>query len=477
MPHTCRPFRSNGLRLSHGWELLNLLHERRNMREEIKVHVYSNGKGRKNFYMRFLCPKDRKWVCRSTGCTRRRDAEREAAKWEQDLREGRYKPPSKTLWVEFRHAFEDQRFPELAGRTQEKIDGVFNAVETILKPERLAELTSSRVDDLKTALREAGRSPETIRGILAHLGAALKWAERKGMLVTVPDVEMPKRDKGGTMAKGRAICGEELDRMLAAVPRVVTKELRQRRTRGILALARLKDHPRHRGCLEAAERAGKLAREVADLRQEAERVAASWAFYLKGLWWSGLRLEESLSLFWDREDKLQPMFKERRPMLWIPGELQKSGKSELMPMAPELAQLLAEIPEADRTGRVFDPLGVRAGELTAGRVCRIVSAIGRAANVRVSDKNGRVKFASAHDLRRAFCFRWSERVMPAQLKEMARHSSIDTTMRYYVTRNAQATADAIWSAFDARQRPRNTGTESENSENSVGPDALTESLV
>ena len=28
--------------------------------------------------------------------------------------------------------------------------------------------------------------------------------------------------------------------------------------------------------------------------------AASWQFYLEGLWWSGLRRAESLDLYWDR---------------------------------------------------------------------------------------------------------------------------------------------------------------------------------
>ena len=30
------------------------------------------------------------------------------------------------------------------------------------------------------------------------------------------------------------------------------------------------------------------------------KAAASWKFWLEGLWWSGLRLTESLDLWWDR---------------------------------------------------------------------------------------------------------------------------------------------------------------------------------
>jgi integrase len=68
--------------------------------------------------------------------------------------------------------------------------------------------------------------------------------------------------------------------------------------------------------------------------------------------------------------------------------------------------------------------------MTPKRVGRIVSAIGERANVVVNKQDG--KFASAHDLRRAFGTRWAAKVMPAMLKELMRHSSIETTLRYYV---------------------------------------------
>ena len=44
--------------------------------------------------------------------------------------------------------------------------------------------------------------------------------------------------------------------------------------------------------------------------------------------------------------------------------------------------------------------------------------------------------------------------MPAQLKELMRHESIETTLRFYVGTDAQRTADAAWAAFEA-SRPKN----------------------
>lgn len=56
------------------------------------------------------------------------------------------------------------------------------------------------------------------------------------------------------------------------------------------------------------------------------------------------------------------------------------------------------------------------------------------------------KFASAHDLRRAFGQRWSAKIKPTQLREPMRHASINKTLAYYVGENDEATADALWAA-------------------------------
>ena len=61
----------------------------------------------------------------------------------------------------------------------------------------------------------------TIRGNLAHLRAPLRWAERIGLLVKAPRIEMPRRAKGTDVMKGRPITGEEFERMLAKVANVV----------------------------------------------------------------------------------------------------------------------------------------------------------------------------------------------------------------------------------------------------------------
>jgi integrase len=185
---------------------------------------------------------------------------------------------------------------------------------------------------------------------------------------------------------------------------------------------------------------------------------ASWEHYLKGLWASGLRLAESLELWWDRDDRLCVDLSGEHPMLRIPAECEKGNQDRVSPMAPEFAAFLLATPEAKRVGPVFNPLAQRGcvGRLLAHRVGEIVAKIGRTAGVKVASKvvvdcktglrAETVKYASAHDLRRSFGERWAGRLMPTDLMVLMRHESIETTLRYYVGHNAQATAKTLWDA-------------------------------
>ena len=182
----------------------------------------------------------------------------------------------------------------------------------------------------------------------------------------------------------------------------------------------------------------------------------AWRRYLTGLWWSGLRLEESLELYWDRDDRLCVDLSDDHPMLRIPAEYEKGDQDRLLPIAPEFAEFLQAIPAEQRRGRVFRLVGIRGVPIrTKERVSRMVCRMGKGAGVKVHThpRTGAVKYASAHDFRRSFGERWAARIMPPDLMALMRHENIQTTMRYYVGRNAQKTADAVWDAYR-----RNLGT-------------------
>ena len=387
------------------------------MNDEITVHVIKR-KNRDNFSMRYLDPDSGKHVERSTGTTKRKEAGKIAAKWEAELQEGRYQKPSRWPWAEFRRQYDIDVLTGMKPGTAKTYDSTLNMFEKLTKPQRLADVTTGRVKAFVSALRERGNSPATIHHHLRHLKAVLRWALRHEYLRKLPTFEMPKVPKG---MKGRPITTEEFERMLAAVEK------------GLFPTPKAKRKPK---ALPAERR---------------QPIVDSWKFFLRGLWASGLRLSESLALRWDdAPGAIVVELQGRRPLLRIPAEAEKGNTNRLLPMTPEFAELLASVPDDQRRGWVFTPL-TNTGEPIARTRYAVgpkVSAIGQAA-VAVTgqrQRDGEIvnEFASAHDLRRSFGFRWSRRVMPTLLRELMRHASIETTMQFYVGVNAEATADELW---------------------------------
>ncbi len=334
------------------------------------------------------------------------EAERAAGDWEDELNSGAV-GSEKMTWEKFRELYEDQKLPGLADGTRDKVNDVFNKLEREINPKYLRDVTEARLSHLVTVLRSSRLAEDTIRSILAHIKSALSWAVEQKLLSrlpTSPKIRRVKKTTGAPM-KGRPITAEEFDRMLAAVPDVVGP-----------------DH------------------------------APDWQRYLRGLNASGLRLEESLDLRWDDDGRIRPRFVEgQHPVLVIPAECEKGFTDREHPMAPEFAIMLQEVPAERRKGFVFrlNGRGHGGGRLKSNAVSKIVSDIGKAAGVKVytHPRTGKVKCASAHDLRRTFGERYSRRLTTVELMELMRHENIETTLRYYVGANAQRTAQSIWAAF------------------------------
>mgnify|MGYP001825060245 CR=1 FL=1 len=164
-----------------------------------------------------------------------------------------------------------------------------------------------------------------------------------------------------------------------------------------------------------------------------------WRQFIKGLWLSGLRLSEALGLSWDDDAPLSIDTSGKHPCFRIAAKAQKRRKDELLPMTPDFADFILATPEEKRRGLVFGITTSRS------RVGRNISAIGKKANV-VVDKQAK-RFATAHDLRRAFGTRWAKKVKPHILMALMRHASITTTMSYYVHEDAQDVANELWERF------------------------------
>lgn len=422
------------------------------MNDELKVIVVEFGR-RSKYMMRWNDPVtgERRFkaskVERDGTARSRRDAEREAGAWQAKLREGGG-DSGRTGWAEFRKRYESEVIASKAEGTAVNADGTFNLLEAITHPKRLADLSAIRLSGFQAALRQRGRSEDTIKRHLAYLLAALRWAKRQKLIREVPSVDLPKRVKGSKSMKGRPITGEEFDRLLAAVPKV--RKIGAGRGRA----------------------KGPVPASVEEIRK---RDCERWERFLRGLWLSGLRLSEGLDLRWDRKPgALCVDLEARRPMMFIPGECQKSGKDQQHPIAPEFASWLAETPKAHRRGLVFDLQG-NGRRLSDKRAGKVISAIGEHAGIVVDRRNKLVKgemaevvkYASAHDLRRAFGERWASRIMPKTLQELMRHEAIETTMRFYVGRNAEATADALWDAIE-REKGNTKGNTAPTTANQNG---------
>lgn len=385
----------------------------------IKVHVVRKN-DRDKLVMRYRCPDTGKTESRSTGTPNRRQAERIAAKWEAELQEGRYQRTPRMPWWEFRRHWEAAKLGTMKPSTASGYVSTLNEFARLCKPERLGDLTTARVTAFAAELRKnrtrtrtikkKGEKPKqivetyrlteaSVARHLRHLKAVSRWAERNGLLPKAPSFEMPARHSGAQRMKGRPITLEEFERMLASTATIVGDD-----------------------------------------------AAASWKFLLRGLWWSGLRLGEAMALRWDHQPGGASVALDgRKSVLVFDSASQKSGKTQLVPLAPEAVELLE--PQQRPAGHVFTPERRDGAPMARDvqKASKILSRIGAAAGI-VTDPSTR-KTASAHDLRRAFGFRWSRRVMPATLRELMRHASIETTMTYYVGQNAATTAGELWDAM------------------------------
>lgn len=287
-----------------------------------------------------------------------------------------------------------------------------------MKPDRLNRLNEKWLQRFKAEVKK-GRSLATVHKYFQHLKTMLKWAVEQKYLKEVPAFPKEKKNaaKRKKHSKGRAVTLEEFERMLAAVR---------------------KSFPTF-----------KLDRESAN--QKLELGVESLKYLLRGLWHSGLRLGEALSLTWDQwADGIRIRVDDDGDVfLLIDGGDQKNGEMDEYPVVDEFAEFLLAVPENERTGFIFNPSRTR-GEVSRRRdtVTKWISDIGTAAGVAVDRKPDRSKgaragdtvpvWASAHDLRRAFGTRWASRLGdPKLLMRLMRHANLETTLNFYVTVDAK----------------------------------------
>lgn len=366
------------------------------MTDRIKVWVIDYGESRKNYILQWIDPTTGKRKSKTSGTAKRREAERAAIELENRLNSITPNADGKTEWQAFVDVFERLHLSSLKESSALRAISVLNVFTELMDPRNLRAITTAALSQYAAKLRAKQRSEATISSHMTNMRVALRWARDQGYIDDVPKLPRLARNTSGRTMKGRPLTDAEFVQMLRAVRGVVGKP-----------------------------------------------AARSWRRFLRGLWLSGLRLDEGLHLTWDDPGQLWLDFTGRFPVLMIPLERDKGHRERAMPITPDFARWLLRTPPERRKGYVFTPLGDR-GEPVRSKyhVGRVISEIGAASGIVVDHRKG--KTASAHDLRRSFGLRWSSKVMPQILKELMRHESIETTMRYYVGVNAMATAETLW---------------------------------
>ena len=131
------------------------------MSDEIVVKVNSYGPGRP-LSLVYFDPVSGKKKAKSSATTDWREAERLAGELEKELRSGRYAPPSKLTWADFRKRYEAEKLSALSAKTAKSFKSTANLVERVLNPDRLVKLTAAALSLFAAKLRQEGMKESTI---------------------------------------------------------------------------------------------------------------------------------------------------------------------------------------------------------------------------------------------------------------------------------------------------------------------------
>ena len=361
-------------------------------------------KGCGPYYLRFTTSEGKVGE-RVTKESRKRNAERKSlellTKIDQELGEkATDKDRELNGWQEFCRRYRAEHLKFGKPRTMVAFETAANKLHALCPEiQYITDLNEEAFVRFALRLREEGRSPATIQCYRDHLLSSLRWAKQVRLIDRRP--EPPPIGRNKNPSRGRPLAREEAERISMQLPSTV-----------------------------------------------GEKFAERWAWNLEALWRSGFRLGETFDFYWSEEPGKHWIvdIDAARPMIFISGESEKSGEDRIIPMTPDLVELLRSVPPKKRRGCVFRWTLSKGDSLSIATVGNRISLAGKQANVVVSRKANRIKFASAHDFRRSFGARYAPVVMPDVLRILMRHASITTTMTYYTHSNALRTASALYAA-------------------------------
>lgn len=290
----------------------------------MRVRVLVRQKGdRPHLLLYFIDPSTGREVSKSAGTADKREAERAAALWEQEL--ATYRGERNDGWLMFRDRFRDEHLASLSGKSQDSFGTALNHYQRLMQPATLSDVTAASMSIFQAKLLGEGRKLTSIATYMRHLRTAFNWAAAVEMIARAPRVKLPKQDVR-TFMRGRPITEAEYKAMLEAC-----------------------DSP--------------------PLRR-----------FMQLLWLSGMRLGEAVAFSWDRPPIIAKMDTPEYPQIWYYAEGHKARRDDAIPMTPELAAWMRETPPDERHGLVA-PLPWKARR----RVSEAISAIGEACEIIVNE--------------------------------------------------------------------------------------------
>lgn len=358
------------------------------------IEVKVRNRGNRYLQLYYIDDFTGQYRTKSSGTLDLRTARLKAAEWQVELN-ANGPATGPITWEAFRLRLKKEHYPHLANESRKSYTTALNALEKhVGVPRKLAMVDASLLSKFAASMLEKELQPHTIAKNIRHVRSALSWANSLGLLKKVPKHKM--RLKGKRAMKGRPLTEPEFQKLLKTVHKV-----------------------------EKEDPLGLIHR-------------------LNLMWLTGLRLEEVETLSWDSPPIQVDLNGGSYPRLIFHGQGQKSREDEIVPLAPDAALYLKTM--KNKRGPVVDWIYKPGPKL---------SAVGIAAGIGVNDRG---KCASAQDMRRSFGTRWAQHVMPAVLQKMMRHKKIETTMQFYVSQNADATAAAIVHAHVHAKRSKSGKT-------------------
>lgn len=246
--------------------------------------------------------------------------------------------------------------------------------------------------DVENSMRATGVEESTIKSNMATLWSIITWGQDYGL---IPDFRRPRKRKGKrdkqirtTKSKGRSLSTEEIERMEDAIPLVLAN----------------------------GEKPEAFVNALHAMRH------------------MGLRLSECYLFSWQPMEGVHyPVRLDRDSAAVQFANVQKSGIESEVPLTTPAIEWLRTL--SQETLWPFRTIGQKGPHKTHDRLGRVLSAAGRRARIvvkRWAKPDGeRIKYASAHDLRRTFATNLQRDLTISERQRLTRHSDASTLLDHY----------------------------------------------